>query len=163
MYRKYTTSEFREVVCRLRKKFKRINLTTDIIVGFPGETEEEFNKTFEFLKEIAFYKMHVFKYSKRDGTVAAKMPNQVDRKVQEERSKKLIELSNKNQICYNEKYTGKNLEVLFEEKQGDFYVGHTKDYVIVKTACSNDLENKIITVIGEKIEGEEIISKVFDK
>jgi len=159
MNRKYTTEEFREVVNRLRKHFKNVNLTTDVIVGFPGETEEEFNKTYIFLKEIAFYKMHVFKYSKRDGTLASTMPNQVDGKTQDERSKKLINLSDENQLSYNKNYIGKEIEVLFEEKQGDFYIGHTSDYVVVKTKSNKDLENKIITIIGEKIENEEIISE----
>ena len=83
MNRHYTTAEFREVVSILRKYFKDINLTTDIIVGFPGETDEEFNITFEFLKEIKFYKMHIFKYSKREGTVACSMPNQIDCNIKE--------------------------------------------------------------------------------
>ena len=161
MNRKYTTQEFREVVNRIRENFETVNLTTDIIVGFPGETEEEFNRTYEFLKEIDFYKMHVFKYSKRDGTLASTMSNQVDGKIQEERSKKLIKLSDENQLKYNKTCIGKELEVLFEEKQGDFYVGHTKDYVVVKTASNIDLDNKIITVVGEKIIGEEIISKNY--
>lgn len=163
MNRKYTTEEFRQVVNRLRENFENVNLTTDIIVGFPGETEEEFNKTYEFLKEIAFYKMHVFKYSKRDGTIASTMPNQVDGKVQEERSKKLIKLSDENQLACNKKYIGKELEVLFEEKQNNFYIGHTKNYVIVKLDSNKNLENKIITVIGQEISNEEIISKIFDK
>lgn len=94
MNRRYTTEEFKAVTKRLRAKFPNAALTTDIIVGFPGETDEEFNTTYEFLKEIAFYKMHIFKYSQRKGTKAAVMPNQVDGKIKEERSKKLIELSN---------------------------------------------------------------------
>ena len=116
MNRKYTTKEFKEVVDRIRKNFQNVNLTTDVIVGFPGETENEFNGTYNFLKEIAFYKMHVFKYSKRDGTVAAKMQNQVDGSIAEERSKKLIELSNKNTLMYNKTYIGKKVKGLFEEK-----------------------------------------------
>ena len=106
MNRKYTTKEFREVVKRLRDNIKDVNLTTDIIVGFPGETEEEFNTTYEFLKEIKFYKMHIFKYSKRDGTIAATMPNQIDGNIAEQRSKKLIELSERNQKEYE-----KNMQV----------------------------------------------------
>ena len=90
MNRRYTTEEFKAVTKRLRAKFPNAALTTDIIVGFPGETDEEFNTTYEFLKEIAFYKMHIFKYSQRKGTKAAVMPNQVDGKIKEERSKKLI-------------------------------------------------------------------------
>ena len=157
MNRKYTTKEFKEVVDRLRENFQNVNLTTDIIVGFPGETEEEFNQTYEFLKEICFYKMHVFKYSKRDGTVASKMPNQVDGNIKENRSKKLIELSNRNQLAYNENYIGKNLEVLFEEKQGEFFVGHTKNYIVAKVKTDKNIENQIITVIGEKADIDNII------
>ena len=103
MNRRYTTEEFKAVTKRLRAKFPNAALTTDIIVGFPGETDEEFNTTYEFLKEIAFYKMHIFKYSQRKGTKAAVMPNQVDGKIKEERSKKLIELSNENEYNYNKK------------------------------------------------------------
>ena len=160
MNRKYTTEEFKDVVKRLRDNFDDVNLTTDIIVGFPGETEEELNKTYEFLKEIAFYKMHVFKYSKRDGTVASTMSNQVDGNVKEERSKKLIELSNKNQLLYNQKYIGKELEVLFEEKHDDFYVGHTKNYMVVKVKSQADIDNKIITVVGEDADHNEIFAKI---
>ena len=116
MNRKYTTAQFKEVVDLLRANFEDVNLTTDIIVGFPGETDEEFNQTYEFLKDIAFYKMHVFKYSKRKGTVAALMPNQIDGNIKEERSRRLIQLSEQNQYKYNCGYIGRELEVLFEEK-----------------------------------------------
>ena len=160
MNRKYTTEEFRKVTKRLRTKFKNVNLTTDIIVGFPGETEEEFFTTYEFLKEIAFYKMHIFKYSKRDGTVAAKMPNQVDGKIAEERSKKLIELSNKNELKYNNKYVGKTLKVLFEEKQGDYWIGHTTNYIVVKLKSKENLENKIVEVTIKKSSQEELIAEM---
>ena len=133
MNRHYTTEEFKEVVKILRKFFKNVNLTTDIIVGFPGETEKEFNETYNFLSEIKFYKMHVFKYSKRDGTPAATMKNQVDGTIHEKRSKLLIELSNKNQEEYNKLYNGKEVEVLFEEKEGEYFVGHTTNYMMVKS------------------------------
>ena len=145
MNRKYTTKEFREVVKRLRNNIKDVNLTTDIIVGFPGETEEEFNTTYEFLKEIKFYKMHIFKYSKRDGTIAATMPNQIDGNIAEQRSKKLIELSERNQKEYEKKYAGKEVEVLFEEKQGEYWVGHTTNYMLVKYKSNQNLENKILS------------------
>lgn len=157
MNRKYTTSEFKKVTERLREKIQSVNLTTDVIVGFPGETEEEFNKTYKFLQNIGFYKMHIFKYSRRKGTVADKMPNQIDGNISEERSKKLIELSNKNQRMYNEKYLGKTLEVLFEEKQNDYWVGHTKNYIIVKTKSDDNLENKIINIKIKEINSEELI------
>ena len=146
MNRKYNTEIFREIVERLRKAYKDVILTTDIIVGFPGETEEEFNKTYEFLKEIKFYKMHVFPYSPRRGTVAEKMPNQIDGNIKEERSKKLIELSNRNQEEYNKEYIGKKVEVLFEEKEGEFYKGHTQNYIVVKYKTDEHLENIIKAV-----------------
>lgn len=146
MNRKYNTEIFREIVHRLRNAYNDVILTTDIIVGFPGETQEEFNKTYDFLREIKFYKMHVFPYSPRRGTVAEKMPNQVDGNIKEERSKKLIELSNKNQKEYNERYIGENVEVLFEEKDGDFYKGHTQNYIVVKYRTDENLENKIKSV-----------------
>ena len=114
MNRKYNTAEIKEIVERLRRYYNDVILTTDIIVGFPGETEEEFEKTYQFLKEIKLYKMHVFQYSPRKGTRAAVMPNQVDGNVKEKRSRKLIELSNENQKRYNEMLVGKEVEVLFE-------------------------------------------------
>jgi len=160
MNRKYNTEEFKQVTERLRNYLKDVNLTTDIIVGFPGETEEEFNDTYKFLQNIAFYKMHVFKYSKRDGTVAAKMPNQVDGNIAEERSKKLIELSEKNMKMYNEKYIGKEVEVLFEEKQDEFWIGHTRNYMVVKVKSDKDLENEIITTKVLENQGEELIGKI---
>ena len=147
MNRRYTTEEFRAVTKRLRAKFPNAALTTDIIVGFPGETDEEFNITYEFLKEIAFYKMHIFKYSPRKGTKAAVMPNQIDGKVKEERSKKLIELSNENEYNYNKKYIGKQVEVLFEEREGEYLKGHTTNYIVVKHKTDkDDLINKIAKV-----------------
>lgn len=132
MNRKYTTNEFKEVVDRLRKQFKDVILTTDIIVGFPGETDKEFETTYNYLKEIKFYKMHVFPYSQRKGTKAAIMPNQVNNQTKEDRSKKLIELSNKNEEEYLEQYIGKELEVLFEQVDGDYIKGHSKNYLEIK-------------------------------
>ena len=147
MNRKYTTKEFREVAKRLRSYFKDANLTTDIIVGFPGETNEEFTKTYEFLKEIKFYKMHVFKYSPREGTPASKMPNQVDGKTKEERSQKLIELSDKNQEEYNKKYFSEPQEVLFEEQKDGIWTGYTTNYVKVSYKSNENLENKIVKIL----------------
>ena len=147
MNRKYTTNEFREVAKRLRSYFEDANLTTDIIVGFPGETNEEFTKTYEFLKEIKFYKMHVFKYSPREGTPASKMQNQIDGKTKEERSQKLIELSDKNQEEYNIKYFSEPQEVLFEEQKDGIWTGYTTNYVKVSYKSDENLENKIVKIL----------------
>ena len=146
MNRKYSCDEFFKVTEILREYFKDVNLTTDIIVGFPGETNEEFESTYEFLSKIKFYKMHIFKYSPREGTLAAKMTNQIDGNIKEERSQKLIELSNKNEREYNEKYIGKSVEVLFEEEKDGLWSGYTKNYVRVFVESDESLENKILKV-----------------
>ena len=156
MNRRYTTKEFEEGVELIRKYYKNVALTTDIIVGFPGETGEEFNKTYEFLKKINFYQMHIFKYSPRKGTKAAVMPNQIDGNIKEQRSTKLIELSHNNEIKYNEKEVGKELEVLWEEKEGDYIKGHTKNYKVVKIPYKN-IENTISKAKIEKVEKLELI------
>jgi len=146
MNRRYNTTEFKIVTQILRKYFPQAALTTDIIVGFPGETDEEFNKTYEFLKDINFYKMHIFKYSQRKGTKAAVMPNQIDGSIKEERSKKLICLSDENEEKQNENYIGKNIEVLFEEEEGAYIKGHTKNYILVKAPKEKYKENEIENV-----------------
>ena len=156
MNRRYTTKEFEEGVELIRKYYKNVALTTDIIVGFPGETDEEFNKTYEFLKKINFYQMHIFKYSPRKGTKAAVMPNQIDGNIKEQRSTKLIELSHNNEIKYNEREVGKELEVLWEEKEGDYIKGHTKNYKVVKIPYKN-IENTISKAKIEKVEKLELI------
>ena len=160
MNRKYTTKQFEEVAQILRKYFKDVNLTTDIIVGFPGETDEEFEQTYNFLKNISFYKMHIFKYSPREGTLAQKMPMQVDGNKKEERSEKLIELSNINQEMYNKKYINKKIMVLFEEKVGDYWEGYTKNYIRLKVKTEENLENKLQEVVPIKEEKQILIAKI---
>ena len=144
MNRRYTTEQFKEITKLLRKTFEDAILTTDIIVGFPGESEEEFEKTYTFLKDIKFYKMHVFKYSPRKGTKAAVMPNQIDGNKKEERSRRLIELSNQNEKTYNETYIGKEVEVLFEEEKNGVWQGHTKNYILAHYKTDENMENKIV-------------------
>lgn len=161
MNRRYTIEEFKEGVELLRKAFPRVSLTTDVIVGFPGETDEEFNITYENLKEIKFYKMHIFKYSQRKGTRAAVMPNQIDGNLKEERSRKLIELSDKNEKEYNNQYIGKEVEVLFEEphlENGKRYMkGHTTNYLVVKVETNDNLENEIRKVKITELDKLELI------
>lgn len=157
MNRRYTTEQFKEIVRLLRNAYDDVNLTTDVIVGFPGETDEEFSKTYKFLEEIKFYKMHIFKYSPRKGTKAAVMPNQISGDIKEERSRKLIELSDKNEIEYNESYIGKNVEVLFEEEKDGIFKGHTQNYIMVYCELNKNLENQVISVRCEKAEQEHIL------
>ena len=163
MNRRYTTEEFEQGVNRLRKVFPNVALTTDVIVGFPGETEEEFNQTYEFLKRIKFYKMHIFKYSQRKGTKAAVMPNQINGDIKEERSRKLIELSDRNEREYNEQYIGKKVEVLFEEPHIEdgkrYFKGHTTNYIVVKMKTDENIENKIKTVKIVGLNGLELLGE----
>ena len=147
MNRRYTIEQFKKIVELLRKNFKDVNLTTDIIVGFPGETEEEFETTCKFLEEIKFYKIHVFKYSQRKGTKAAEMREQIDGNIKEERSRKLIELSNKNEKEYNERNIGKTVEVLWEEEKEGYCKGHTKNYILACCKTEKASEKNIANTI----------------
>ena len=161
MNRRYTAEEFENIVKKIREVYDDVVLTTDIIVGFPGETDEEFNKTYEFLKKIKFYKMHIFKYSPRKGTKAAIMENQISGDIKEKRSSLLIELSNKNEKEYLNKQLGKKLEVLFEEKEGNYYKGHTQNYIEVKCKNAECLENKIMSVVIEEVENLILVGNVI--
>lgn len=149
MNRKYTTKEYERGCELLRKYFVHPAITTDVIVGFPGETEEEFEQTKAYLEHIHFYEMHIFKYSKRKGTLAAVMPDQIDEQVKAARSEKLIALGHDMSKEFRKFYIGKNEEVLFEEKAviGDkeYFVGYTKEYVKVAKETDENLENQIVS------------------
>ncbi len=149
MNRKYTIKEYERGCELLRKYFVHPAITTDVIVGFPGETEEEFEQTKAYLEHIHFYEMHIFKYSKRKGTRAAVMPDQIDEQVKAARSEKLIALGHDMSKEFRKFYIGKNEEVLFEEKAviGDkeYFVGYTKEYVKVAKKTDENLENQIVS------------------
>lgn len=163
MNRRYTTKQFAEIVQKLRNTYEDVILTTDIIVGFPGETEEEFEKTKDFLEKIKFYKMHIFKYSVRSGTKAEKMEHQIINHVKEERSQKLLVMSEKNQEFYHQQWIGKSVKVLVEEKDGEYYQGHTANYLLVKMKASQDLTNQMETVLVEKYTKGELIAENVTK
>ena len=145
MNRKYTTQEYYDKCCILRKYFNNPAITTDVIVGFPQETEEEFEATKVFLEKVHFYEMHIFKYSRRKGTVADRMEGQVDEKIKTQRSAILLELENKMSKEYRQQHVGKTEEVLIEEivsEHGkDYFMGFTPDYIRVKIACDTALDN----------------------
>ena len=152
MNRRYNIEEYESIVNILRGKIKDVSLTTDIIVGFPGETEEEFNETYNILSKIKLSKMHIFKYSPRKGTRAADMENQIDGNVKEERSKKLIKLDLRNEKEFIEKYIETEIPVLFEQKvknEQDLYEGYTHNYIKV-IVCSKE-KNLIGKIIKVKI------------
>ena len=148
MNRHYTAEEFKEKVQILRTVFENPAITTDVIVGFPGETQEEFETTYQFLKDICFYEMHVFKYSKRQGTVAAARKDQVDDRIKTERSNRLLGMEQEQSYQYRESYIGKTIEALMEEEKEihgkKYMVGYTKTYVKVALETDKDLRNQLV-------------------
>ena len=158
MNRRYSAEEYKMAVENIRKALPDVSITTDVIVGFPGETEEEFNETYKFLQDIKLTKTHVFKYSPRKGTKAADMPNQIDGKTKDERSKLLIELSNKNEHDFIEKFVGREMDILVEKELKDrpnIFEGYTRNYIKVEIDCmAADITGKIVDIKIEKAEGE---------
>lgn len=163
MNRKYSSSEYYEKVELIRKHMPNAGLTTDIIVGFPGETDEEFNETMEFVKKVEFSRIHVFKYSKRDGTPAAESKDQVHGEIKNERSEKLIELASNLMENFGRKFIGKRLSVLIEEESKDnatYMEGYSTNYIRVKIEKNDDLYGKIEDVLIDKVEGEDLIGTI---
>lgn len=150
MNRRYTSEEYFEKCQLLRKYFDNPALTTDVIVGFPGETEEEFEKSKAFVDKVNFYETHIFKYSKRQGTKAAVMGNQIPEQVKTIRSNEMLEMDAKKRSAYEETFMGKTVEVLMEEsieKNGKTYqVGHTKEYVKIALETETNLQNQLTNV-----------------
>ena len=148
MNRRYTSGEFREKCELLREAFTLPALTTDVIVGFPGETEEEFAVTEEFLRQIKLYETHIFKYSKRQGTRAAVMPDQVDEQVKALRSERLIALGEENRLAFEESWMGREAEILFEEKNTiagkEYFTGYTKEYIRAAVLANRDYANETV-------------------
>ena len=169
MNRHYTAGEYYNSVEILRKYFNRAAITTDVIVGFPQETEEEFLETCAFLDKVQFFEMHIFKYSKRKGTVAAGMPGQVPDCVKTERSSRLLEMEAEQSKAFRSFYIGREAEVLFEESKtikGRVYqLGHTRDYVKVALETEENLANQIRTVKVDAFLNNEILNalKFSDK
>ncbi|MGL5574222.1 MAG: tRNA (N(6)-L-threonylcarbamoyladenosine(37)-C(2))-methylthiotransferase MtaB [Sarcina sp.] len=163
MNRRYTADEYEATVNLLRERFPNVSITTDVIVGFPGETEEEFNETYEFLKRIKLAKMHIFKFSPRKGTKAATMENQIDGNIKEERSKKLIELNAQNEADYAKENIGKELDVLFETKNdGNVFTGYAQNYLKVEARSYDNIINEIRKVKIIASEGEIAIGEIIE-
>ena len=154
MNRRYTTGEYLKKVEILRRYFDRPAITTDVIVGFPGETDEEFALTEAFLEKVHFYEMHIFKYSKRQGTRAAAMEDQITDKVKTERSSRLMQMEQRMSQEYRRSFIGENVEVLYEEAKkfgGNIYqIGHTVRYIKIGKKIQRDYRNRIL---AEKITG----------
>lgn len=150
MNRRYTAEEYFEKCELLRKYFDNPALTTDVIVGFPGETEEEFEESRAFVEKVNFYETHIFKYSRREGTKAAVMENQVPEQIKTKRSNILLELDERKRKEYEEKFIGKTVEVLMEEeleKEGKRYqTGHTKEYIKVALESDENMQNQLVKI-----------------
>ena len=147
MNRRYMAAEYLEKCALLRKYFRNPALTTDVIVGFPGETEEEFAASMEFVDQVDFYETHIFKYSRREGTRAAAMADQVPEPVKAERSRRMIELGKRKQAAYERSFLGKEVEVLVEERMTEggreYQVGHTREYLKIALEAEENLQNQI--------------------
>ncbi len=161
MNRHYTIEEFKNSVRLLRQAYKTAALTTDIIVGFPGETNEDFEECYSQLEEIKFYQLHVFKYSQRRGTKAANMENQIAPNVKEERSRRLIALSEKYKQEFNKSLIGSKEKVLWEQVEGEFVKGHTTNYIMVYAPKNQAKENEISQVEFIEPKNEGILGKVI--
>ena len=158
MNRKYDTDLYEKTINLIREYYPNAAITTDIIVGFPGETDEDFEKTLNFVDKIQFSKIHVFKYSNRKGTVASKMKNQVSGVVKKERSKLLIDKSKYYIDKFLDNMLNQPIKVLFESKNDDGYIkGYTTNYIRVKREYNPNLSNKIIDVICNRRENEELV------
>ena len=145
MNRRYTTKEYKDIVDKLRQKMPNVAITTDVIVGFPGETNNEFSQTYEFLRDIELSQMHVFKYSPRKGTPAADMENQIDPQMKQMRSDKLIALNKQNFTNFAKKFEGQEFNVLFEQNIGENkYEGLTPNYIRVIVESEEDIQGKIL-------------------
>ncbi len=145
MNRRYTTKEYKEIVNMIRDNIKDVAITTDVIVGFPGETNQEFENTYEYLKDLGLTQMHIFKYSPRKGTPASEMENQIDPQVKQLRSDRLLNLDRENFRNFANKYLEKEVEVLFEKGIDDTtYEGLTPNYIRVVVKFNNDIQGKIL-------------------
>lgn len=146
MNRKYDTALYRRIISDIRARFENCSVTTDIMTGFPGETEEEFNETLDFVKEIGFSKVHIFCYSRREGTPAAQMENQVDEQVKTARSKALSKVAEKCAKDFFAAQVGRIENVLFEQQKDGFFEGYTENYTPVKVKAENGLKGEILPV-----------------
>ena len=153
MNRKYTTSQYLEKINKIRNYLPNIAFTTDVIVGFPGESDEEFEETYNFIKEVNYSELHVFPYSPRRNTPAAKMKDQVDDKIKHERVNRLLELSKELNRDFALKQIGKILKVLFEKRDDDYLVGHASDYLKVRVKTTDNLIGEIVEVKINNYEG----------
>ncbi|MCI9636522.1 MAG: tRNA (N(6)-L-threonylcarbamoyladenosine(37)-C(2))-methylthiotransferase MtaB [Hungatella sp.] len=161
MNRRYTTAQYREVCRILRTWFDNPAITTDVITGFPGETEEEFRETADFLREIRFYETHIFKYSRREGTRAARMEGQIPESVKASRSDELLAMGAAMSLEYRKSFLGQEKEVLMEEKavisHREYLTGYTKEYVRAAIPWDEGLKGKLVTGVFQEMLGDDMV------
>lgn len=164
MNRRYTTDDFQKRINHIRTIMPDVSITTDIIVGFPGESDSEFRKTERFISKLKFSKLHVFPFSPKKGTLAAKLPNQIRGDIKKDRSRKLILLSERLERDFREKFIGMEEDVLFEqEKRKNIYEGFTKNYIAVEVKSTRNLCNKIVSVRLNKNTRDFILGEIKDQ
>ena len=147
MRRPYDTEQFREMMRRIRGKVPNIAITTDLMVGFPGETDEDFKESLVFCNDIAFSAMHIFKYSMRSGTPAAAMPDQIDPQIKERRAKQMADVAQKNKLDYERRFVGQTLRILVEEQTKDgLWTGHSSNYLLVTFPGENIRSGDFVNV-----------------
>lgn len=160
MGRAYTSSQYRDIVHMIRSYYPQAGITTDIIVGFPGESEEEFQETMAFVEDIGFSKVHVFKYSPREGTPAANMDRQVDGNIKKARSQSLIRLTDQLEEDFLRSQIGRNLDVLYESHEDGIAKGHSSNYLQVQAPSGKSLSNKFCKTAIIGLEGKTLVGKV---
>ena len=151
MKRRYTSADYRRAVALIRKMVPDVAITTDVIVGFPGETEAEFEESYNFCQKISFARIHVFPYSRRPGTEAAGMMEQVSEGVKKERVQKMLALAKESACDFRQRFLGRTMPVLWEQKSGGVWSGYTSNYIRVYTKSREDLTNQLTKVKLESI------------
>ena len=159
MKRRYTTRDYRHTLSLIREQMPRVAITTDVIVGFPGETEAEFEESCRFCKESGFARIHVFPYSRRQGTAAAEMPDQVPDKIKNRRRQRMLALAKESRRNFHEIFLGEIMEVLWEQRNGGVWSGLTDNYIKVYAKSAEDLSNqllpaKLIELRGDGVRGD---------
>ena len=162
MNRKYDIDYFKKKIKKIRQIRPNINITTDVIVGFPGETDKMFLETIKTIKKIGFTKLHVFPYSKREGTVAASMENQIDSKVKKERVKQLLKLSHELEVVYMKKFLNKEMTFIPEIYKDGYLIGHTENYLLIKAKGKEKKLRESLTIYTEQLEYPYIIGKISE-
>jgi len=154
MNRCYSLMDYEESVSLIRAQAPEAAITTDIMVGFPGETDEEFEESYNFCRRMEFARIHVFSYSPRQGTQAAQLPHQVSDKVKKQRSQQMLALAKESAHNFSQRFLGRTMPVLFEQQSNGIWSGHTDNYIKVYTKTTADLTNKLLAIKLVEIRGD---------